>query len=133
MGVAGGAGHEIDAGHIFLCGADMDPTTVLRAHPGARFVARARVVAGDGSSGAGAGVWGILVRVPGEGGEGGEGTARIETDDGRPFTARLEGGGRPVGEPGAILAAARYWELPPAYVAELQAALGADEEGAERG
>jgi hypothetical protein len=32
------------------------------------------------------------------------------------------------GDPEAVLAAARYWELPPAYVARLAAAVSGDSE-----
>ena len=111
-------GFEFAAGepgiHQFLLGADMDPTAVLAAHPGARFVARARL-ASEGDE-----VWGILVRLASHTGGGGAGDEReVVTDDGRRFRAKTTGGERPAGEPGAILAAARYWELPPSYVRQL--------------
>ena len=126
---AGGEGEGV-VRHLFLCGADMDPTVARGAHPGARFVARARLEAG-GSGGPGTEeVWGILLRVPVEEGEEPASADRIGavvTDDGRAFEARLVGGGRPTGEPAAIVAAARYWELPPGYVERMRVALGGDE------
>jgi hypothetical protein len=120
--------------HIFLSGAEMDPTAVRTAYPGVRFVARARIAANgatiapafaphlDGE------VWGILVRVP-------EAiTAPVHrsatTDDGRSIEAALAGDILIDGDPSQALAAARYWdwELPPPYVARLKAALAATDE-----
>jgi len=106
--------------YLFLCGAEMDPSAVRAAHPGARFVARARA----GGEGEGGQVWGILLRVPAAAG-GGE--REVTTDDGREFRAAAPHGWDPGGEPAAILAAARYWELPPAYVRRLSG--GLDEDG----
>ncbi len=112
--------------YLFLCGAEMDPTAVRRAHPAARFVARARV-AGD----AGGEVWGILLQTA----EGGATTAEsdgpereVVTDDRRRERATAPAGWRPGGEPAAILAAARYWELPPSYGRGLAASAQAAEE-----
>ena len=116
---------------LFLSGAEMDPTAVLAAHPSARFVARARmsvehqeiaspfagILAGDGS----AEVWGILIE---KAGAGSDGTRRAITDEGREFKAVLDGQ-LVSGEPEAVLAAARYWELPPAYVGRLRDAIAA--------
>ena len=117
--------------YLFFCGADMDPTAVRGAYPGARFVARARVAderdASDPDN-----VWGILIRVPaGAWAEEGDPVGAVVTDDGRPFRAGLVGGGRPAGEPAAILAQARYWDLPPAYVERLRGAAtsGSDDDG----
>lgn len=110
-------------GYLFLCGADMDPTAVLGAYPGARFEARARVAAAELDSSDPATVWGILIRVPAGAKENeGDPVGPVVTDDGRRFEAGLVGGGRPAGEPGAILAQAQYWELPPAYVERLRGA-----------
>jgi hypothetical protein len=118
---------------LFLSGAEMDPTAVLAAHPGAHFVARARVhaehheiaspfaesIAGGGE----AEVWGILVEhVDAASGE----TRLAVTDEGQEIEAVL-GGQLASGEPEAVLAAARYWELPPAYVGRLRDAIGAAE------
>jgi hypothetical protein len=118
--------------HIFLSGAEMEPTAVRNAYPGARFVARARIAANgatiapafaphpDGE------VWGILVHVP-------EAiTAPVHriatTDDGRSIEAALAGDLLIAGDPSEALAAARYWELSPPYVARLKAALAATDE-----
>src|SRR5215218_8466832 len=116
---------------LFLSGADMDPTAVLAAHPGARFLARARVrakqheiaapfagsLAGDGS----AEVWGILIE---KAGASADKTRQAMTDEGREIEAAV-GGQLANGEPEAVLAAARYWELPPAYVGRLRDAVAA--------
>jgi len=110
----------------------MEPTAVRTAYPGARFVARARIDAAgapitptfaphlDGE------VWGILIRVPAVV----PATTRRQatTDDGRPFSADLVGTALIDGPPEEALAAARYWELPPAYVARLKSALAATDE-----
>jgi hypothetical protein len=129
--------------YLFLSGAEMDPTAVRTAYPGARFVARARVdanglpVAPAFSSYLGAEVWGILVTVPGVSGAGDE-TREAMTDDGRTFAATIAPAELAGGEPVAALAAARYWELPPAYVTRLRAAVealgvpAADEEPSDR-
>jgi hypothetical protein len=118
--------------YLFLSGAEMEPTAIRTAYPEARFVARARIAA-DGAAVSPAfaaevegEVWGILVQVPGSI----PATASREafTDDGRPFPAALVGEALVGGEPGEALAAARYWELPPAYVARLKAALAATDE-----
>jgi hypothetical protein len=117
----------------FLSGAEMDPTAVLAAHPGARFLARARVsahqlevappFAGSLASNGMAEVWGILIEHAGE-----HGTEMRQaiTDDGRQIEAFLVGQ-LASGEPEAVLAAARYWELPPAYVGRLRDAIAAVE------
>lgn len=103
-----------DERYLFLCGAEMDPTVVRRAYPAARFVARVRPADGGGGE-----VWGILLRTPA--GEAhprpaGDRAREVITDDGRHYQAEAPAGWHPGGEPTAILAAARYWELPPAYV-----------------
>jgi hypothetical protein len=64
-------------------------------------------------------VWGILIE--GAGDETGAPVQAI-TDDGRTVDARIVGGQVIDGDPDAALAAARYWELPPAYVARLKTA-----------
>ena len=113
VGVAGGG----TGVHRFLSGADMDPTAILAAYPAAQFVARARLEVGADAAD---GVWGILVRVLPSVDASADGDDReVVTDDGRRFRAIVTNGGRPAGEPGAILAAARYWELPPSYVRRL--------------
>jgi hypothetical protein len=118
--------------YLFLSGAEMEPTAVRTAYPGAQFVARARVAA-DGAVIAPAfaavidgEVWGILVRVPGS--IGALTSREATTDDARTYPAVLVGGALIGGESDQALAAARYWELPPAYVARLKAALDATDE-----
>lgn len=105
----------------FLCGADMAPNQVHAAYPGATFVARARL-----DDPADRAIWGILLRIdPPTSAEGD--TVRVVTDDGRPFAALAPGGTTPSGETAAIVAEARYWELPPSYVARLAGASDEDE------
>ena len=116
---------EDDAAYRFLTGADMDPTAVLARYPGARFVARAALATEAAAGDATGEVWGILIRLPTGGMAGDAGESRpVVTDDGRTFRAAVAEGGRPVGDPPAVLAAARYWELPPAYVRRLEETVG---------
>jgi hypothetical protein len=113
---------ETDVSYWFVCGADMDPTKVRETYPGARFVARARLAElVDGIDGP-AELWGILIAAPGSSIQG-AGNHAVITDDGRSFHAHVGGHGRPSGEPTAVVAAARYWELPPAYVHRLAGAI----------
>ncbi|CAA9538052.1 MAG: hypothetical protein AVDCRST_MAG73-1617 [uncultured Thermomicrobiales bacterium] len=122
---------------LFLCGADMDPSAVLGVHPGARFVARARVVdpppgllpAWWPDAARADGVFGILIRVrdagptaPGDGP-----TVVAETDDGTPIVARCATGASDLADPAPTLAAARYWELRPAYVRAVASATRGDD------
>jgi hypothetical protein len=105
---------------LFLSGAEMQPERVRAAWPEARFLARARLepqplgalAAPDGTRYE---RWGILIEAPGTA-EMGE-TCATRTDDSRPFAAVV----LPPDEadPTAVLAAARYWELPPPYVRRL--------------
>ena len=125
--------------HIFRYGADMEPTAVLAAQPGARFVARAWAPAAatvmpplpDAAAppplaGAALGppdaVWGVLLLLP-LGGTPGQAAppAAVETttDDGRRIAAVVATEGADLGDRAAVLAAARYWELPPSYVRRL--------------
>jgi hypothetical protein len=118
---------------LFLSGAEMDPTAVLAAHPGARFIARARVYAKQHeiaapfaksvADGGEAEVWGILIE---HASAASSETRQAVTDEGREIEAVL-GGPLASGEPKAVLAAAKYWELPPAYVGRLRDAIGAAE------
>lgn len=113
---------EDDGAYRFLSGAGMEPGEVLTRFPGARFVARARMAEGGGDE-----IWGILIRLAeGQPTAGGGETRPVVTDDGRRFVAATEGDGRPIGEPAAVLAAARYWELPPAYIRRLAGGSGED-------
>jgi hypothetical protein len=98
----------------FLCGAGMDPSLVRGALPGASFVARAYM---PGGGPGGADRWGILLDAPAVNLAGLE-SRDVVTDDGRRFQAWAETS--PGGRAEEILAAARYWELPPAYVKTLE-------------
>ena len=122
--------------HLFFSGADMDPAAIRIAYPGARFVARSRLITTDVAPPPayaglqGTDIWGILVAVPVQ--PAGS-LVNVMTDDGRQFQAHLGPGGLLGGAPEAVLAAARYWELPPPYIGRLRSlvqALGipADEE-----
>lgn len=99
--------------HQFLSGAAMEPEAILAADPGSRFVARARLLADDAE------IWGIIIRLTNPDPPTASDVAEVITDDGRAFTAMIHDGGRPTGGDAAILAAAKYWELPPAYVSGL--------------
>ena len=105
---------------VFLSGAEMEPERVRSDWPGARFVARGRlqprpVGAAAPPRGTRYETWGILIETP-DGAADGEGRAAV-ADDGRVFSAVVHA--PDVGDPAAVLAAARYWELPPAYVRRL--------------
>jgi hypothetical protein len=101
----------------------MDPTAIRTTYPGAQFVARARLADAVAGLIAPAEVWGILIELDVATAADGK-TRDVLTDDGRRFAATVAGSGRPEGEPAAILAAVRYWELPPPYVDRLAAELG---------
>ena len=116
----------------FYSGEQMSPEAIRAAWPDARFIARASVLINGQSVGDRFGpvidqtVWGIAVDVgtelPGE-------TTLATADDGRSLRVVLA---EPLlsGNPVTVLANARYWELPPAFVAALQSVvqLGQDEE-----
>ncbi len=104
-----------DAVYWFLSGAAMDPTRIRQRQPEARFVARARLQTADGD----APVWGILLRLPADATPApAAAKGQIVTDDGRAFAAVIASDPPQPGD-AAALAAARYWELPPAYVRQL--------------
>jgi hypothetical protein len=123
---------------LFLSGADMDPTSMRVSYPGAHFLARAWVSAGTNeiadpfashlvSGGSPAEVWGILIE------QSGVNNASVEprqatTDDGRSFDVTLLGRQFASGQPDEVVAAARYWELPPRYVGRLRDAIAAAED-----
>jgi hypothetical protein len=100
----------------------MAPEAIRRAFPAASFVARAWL--GDPAQP----VWGVLIAGAGPAAE--APIAEVTTDDGRRFLAAVPS---PVedADPAAVIAAARYWELSPAYVERLVAAQAAasSEEG----
>ena len=126
---------------VFYSGEAMQPATIRRADPTARFVARG-AIARAGSSlpdrfagHVGDQVWGIAVEVDAQAGcdassddaSSDDASLDITFDDGRMLTATLA---EPLldGDPAAVLANARYWELPPAFVTLLAAALNDVEE-----
>jgi len=116
----------------FYSGELMSPEAIRSVYPEARFIARASIIADvepiaerfapviDQT------VWGIAVDVgadlPGE-------TILATADDDRSIRVVLA---EPLlsGDPVTVLANARYWELPPAFVAALQSVVqpGQDEE-----
>jgi len=116
----------------FYSGELMSPEAIRSVYPEARFIARVSIIADvepiaerfapviDQT------VWGIAVDVgadlPGE-------TILATADDDRSIRVVLA---EPLlsGDPVTVLANARYWELPPAFVAALQSVVqpGQDEE-----
>jgi hypothetical protein len=116
----------------FYSGQQMSPEAIRDAYPNARFIARAAVPAGDGQVPEPfAGVvtdmvWGIAVELPANlPGD----VITATTDDGRSLSVVLA---EPLmsGDAQAVLANARYWELPPAFVNPLRAVVppGRDED-----
>lgn len=111
---------------MFLSGAEMEPERVRAAWPGARFVARARLQprprgAVPPPRGTRYETWGILIDTPTHA-QNGE-TRTAVADDGRIFAAIVPAPDD--ADPAAVLAAARYWELPPDYVRRLARAASA--------
>ena len=115
--------------YLFLSGAEMEPERVRGAWPEAQFVARARLEPRPlGAVAAPVGVryetWGILIEIPDAPVTG---DARgVVTDDGRVFAVTVPP--PDAADPAAVLAAARYWELPPPYVRWLMSAANASVE-----
>jgi hypothetical protein len=106
--------------YLFLQGAEMMPERVRAAWPEARFVARARLQPrprGPVAAPAGARyeTWGIVVAAP-DAPFPGEARGAL-TDDGRALAVVVPPADD--ADPAAVLAAARYWELPPDYVRRL--------------
>ena len=111
---------------MFLSGAEMQPERVRAAWPGARFVARARLQprphgAVPPPRGTRYETWGILIETP-DSAPHGEGRTAV-ADDGRNIAAIVPAPDD--SDPAAVLAAARYWELPPEYVRRLARAASA--------
>jgi hypothetical protein len=111
---------------VFLSGAEMQPERVRAAWLDARFVARARLQprplgAVHPPTGTRYETWGILIETPSSAADGEARTA--VADDGRIFPAMVPP--PDAADPAAVLAAARYWELPPNYVRRLARAANA--------
>ena len=108
--------------YLFLCGAEMEPERVRSAWPEARFVARAHLQPrplGAVATPAGARyeIWGIVIEIPDAPVTG---DTRAAVADGRVFDVTVPPPDDP--DPAAVLAAARYWEVPPPYVRRLMSA-----------
>ncbi|MCC6705466.1 MAG: hypothetical protein IT334_11355 [Thermomicrobiales bacterium] len=126
---------------LFLSGVNMQPSAIRDLWPAARFQARVRIEADraelnpffanafsadDGK----ATIWGIAVACPEEI----EGVRRDgQTDAGDAVSLTLVELPLLAGDPEAVLAAALYWELPPAYTARLREAAGVAAPEAEGG
>jgi hypothetical protein len=105
---------------LFLSGAEMQPERVRAAWPAARFRARARLEprpqgAAPPPANPAYERWGILIDIPDAAVDGEARTAR--GDDGRAFTVVVVPPDD--ADPAEVLAAAKYWELPPPYVRTL--------------
>ena len=107
---------------VFRYGRDMAPETIAAETPGARFVARARLVEDRtpgiavpaGVSGA---VWGILLIQPEPPGR--QVDADVVTDEGRVTHATILTDADALEDIEAVVTQARYWELAPTYIAGL--------------
>ena len=104
---------------LFLQGAEMQPSRIRAAWPEAQFVARARLTprphgAVFPAANPAYAAWGIVIETPAEvAGESREAT----TDEGHHL--RVVVAIPDDADPKAVLAAAKYWELPPPYVRRL--------------
>jgi hypothetical protein len=112
--------------YLFLSGAEMQPEQVRGAWPEARFVARGRLEPrplGPVSAPVGARyeTWGIVIETP-DASITGDSRGAV-TDDDRNFAVIVPPPDN--ADPAAVLAAARYWELPPPYVRRLASAANA--------
>ena len=112
--------------YLFLSGAEMQPERVRGAWPEARFVARGRLQprplgAVTPPAGARYETWGIVIETPDAPATGDARSAL--TDDGRIFAVTVPPPDD--ADPSAVLAAARYWELPSPYVQRLAVAANA--------
>jgi hypothetical protein len=112
--------------YLFLSGAEMQPERVQATWPEARFVARGRlqprpVGAVAPPTGTRYETWGIVIDTP-EALVTGDARSAV-SDDGRVFAVTIPPPDD--ADPAAVLAAARYWELPPPYVRSLAIAANA--------
>ena len=119
---------------VFRYGADMAPEAIIAETPRARFVARARLspAAPDHSpatpgNGIGAqdgadAVWGILLIQPEPPAACGD--ADVVTDTGRVTHVAVLTDAAALADPAAVARQARYWELSPSYIADLETRRG---------
>lgn len=103
---------------VFRYGQDMAPETIAAETPGARFVARARLLEGPmpgvpTASGIDT-VWGILLIQPET--PAARIAADVITDDGRVTHATVLTDAAALADLGAVVTQARYWELAPSYI-----------------
>jgi hypothetical protein len=106
--------------YVFLSGAEMQPERVRADWPAGRFVARGRVEPRPVGAAPPPGethdeTWGIVIETPDDAVDGEPRSA--VADDGRVFAVVVTAPDED--DPAAVLAAARYWELPPPYVRRL--------------
>ncbi len=107
---------------VFRYGRDMAPEAIAAETPGARFVARARLVAAAATgvptaTGTDTGtdaVWGILLIQPEP--PAARTAADVITDDGRVTHATVLTDAAALADLGAVVTQARYWELAPSYI-----------------
>jgi hypothetical protein len=110
---------------LFYSGEGMTPEGIRAEYPEARFIARGSVqaepaqIAEEFASAADATVWGIAVEIDGE--RVGQ-SLMVTLDDGRQLEAVVA---EPLlgGDPATVLANARYWESPPAFVDRIRSAV----------
>ena len=126
---------------LFLSGVDMQPSAIRDSWPAARFLARARIevdraeispffASACSADGGKVTIWGLAVECP----DVVDGVRRGgRTDAGEAVTLTLIELPLLAGDPEAVLAAALYWELPPAYTAQLREAAGVAAPEAEGG
>jgi hypothetical protein len=103
--------------YVFLSGAEMQPERVRADWSAVRFVARGRLEPLSAGAAPPPGethdeTWGIVIETP-DGAADGEPRSAV-ADDGRVFAVVVTA--PDAADPAAVLAAARYWELPPGYV-----------------
>ncbi|CAA9560446.1 MAG: hypothetical protein AVDCRST_MAG33-1630 [uncultured Thermomicrobiales bacterium] len=104
---------------VFRYGRDMAPEAIAAETPGARFVARARLLDGEatgiaGPAGPSGEVWGILLIQPEAPVR--QGDADVITDEGRVTHATILTDAGALEDLGAVVTQARYWELAPSYI-----------------
>jgi hypothetical protein len=105
---------------VFLSGAEMQPERIRADWPQGRFVARGHVQRRPVEAALPPGqthdeLWGLVIETS-DGAADGESTTAL-ADDGRSFAVVVPAPDED--DPAAVLAAARYWELPPPYVRRL--------------